>query len=352
MNNFIKKKAVIVKDEHGLPNYMTMFYLEPLLSTGQGAGFKTPEMFIVIGKAVTAVLISQYANVMIEDIPASLPYQKPAKNISYIDAARSCRKKGKGWHLMTNAEWVYLIEESNGLGHKISGNTNYGKNAENKEETGWCYDIYTCLTGLDPLAWSHDGTKDGVFGLCGNFWEWVAGLRLHRGMIEYIKDNDEAATDHDKYSKKWVRAAVDGRELFLDAQCGKVVLTDGQIAGANDGSHMKDLQLAGNLKEVPEIIHKLGILPRDWKTEKAGIWIDSELEEAVPLRGSSFYDTSDGGAAALSLNNARSVVYRHVSFRSALYLEDWKLVTEILAVHENVSDGQRTRGIYEIKKIK
>lgn len=331
MNDFIKKKAVIVKDEHGLPNYMTMFYLEPLLSTGQGTGFKTPEMFIVNGKAVCAVLISQYTNAMIKGIPASLPYQQPAESVRCINAARLCREKGKGWHLMTNAEWVYLIEEANRLGHKISGNTNHGKNAENPEEKGWCYDGYTCLTGLDPLAWSHDGTKDGVFGLCGNFWEWTAGLRLHRGVIEYIKDNDAAAADYDEYSTEWVPAAVDGRELFLDAQCGKVVLTDGQIAGAFDGGHMKDLQLAGSLKEVPEIIYKLGILPRDWKTEKAGIWVDSALEETVPLRGSDFHYTSGGGVAALHLNSPRSSSNYHVAFRSALYLEDWKLVTEILA---------------------
>lgn len=331
MNDFIKKKAVIVKDEHGLPNYMTMFYLEPLLSTGQGAGFKTPEMFIVNGKAVCAVLISQYTNVMINGIPASLPYQQPAETVSCINAAKLCREKGKGWHLMTNTEWVYLMEEADRLGHKIGGNTDNGKNAENLEETGWCYDGYTCLTGLDPLAWSHDGTKDGVFGLCGNFWEWVAGLRLHRGMIEYIKDNDAAAADHDEYSTEWVRAAVDGRELFLDVQCGKVVLTDGQIAGGYDGGHMKDLKLAGSLKEVPEIIHKLGILPRGWKTEKAGIWVDSALEEAVPVRGSSFRGTSSGGVAALDLFYPRSSSSYNVAFRSALYLEDWKLVTEILA---------------------
>ena len=331
MNDFIKKKAVIVKDEHGLPNYMTMFYLEPLLSTGQGAGFKTPEMFIVDGKAVCAVLISQYTNVTIKGIPASLPYQKPAERVNYTNAARMCREKGKGWHLMTNAEWVYLMEEADRLGHKIGGNTDNGKNAENPEEKGWCYDGYTCLTGIDPLAWSHDGTKDGVFGLCGNFWEWVAGLRLHGGKIEYIKDNDAAAADYGEYSKEWVQAAVDGRELFLDVQCGKVVLTDGQIAGDYDGGHMKDLKLAGSLKEVPEIIYKLGILPRGWKTEKAGIWVDSELEEAVLIRGSGFHDTSNGGVAALCLSAPRSHSNRSVAFRSALYLEDWKLVTEILA---------------------
>ena len=29
MKELVKKKAVIVKDRLGLPNYMTMFYMEP-----------------------------------------------------------------------------------------------------------------------------------------------------------------------------------------------------------------------------------------------------------------------------------------------------------------------------------
>ena len=121
-----------------------------------------------------------------------------------------------------------------------------------------------------------------------------------------------------------------GKPLYLDAQCGKVVLTDGQIAGGWNGCHMRDLKLAGSLKEVPDIVHRLGILPQNWQQEKAGIWADSELEEAVPVRGSSFLNTSYGGVAALYLLNARSYVNSNVSFRSALYLKDWKLVTDLL----------------------
>ena len=93
---------------------------------------------------------------------------------------------------------------------------------------------------------------------------------------------------------------------------------------------MKELKVAGSLKEVPEIIHRLGILPEGWQQEKAGIWADSNLEEAVPLRGSSFNNTSHGGVSALNLHYARSHVNGNVSFRSALYLEDWKLVTDLL----------------------
>ena len=93
---------------------------------------------------------------------------------------------------------------------------------------------------------------------------------------------------------------------------------------------MSELQLAGSLKEVPEIIHRLGILPRNWQQEKAGIFVDSSESETVPFRGSSFDNTSYGGVSAVSLYLARSYVYNYVSFRSALYLEDWQLVTELL----------------------
>ena len=92
---------------------------------------------------------------------------------------------------------------------------------------------------------------------------------------------------------------------------------------------MADLQLE-ELDEVPEIAYKLGIVPHDWKHETAGLWADSELEESVPLRGSSFHSASSGGAGALNLHNPRSHVGNDVSFRSALFLESWELVTDLL----------------------
>ena len=331
----IFKAAVVANDEAGLPNFMTMFYMEP----GTCKEEDVPEMFKVNGEIMAAILISQYTNTVMNGIPVSLPYQKPVESMGHDESAAACRRKGPGWHLMTNAEWVYLMKDAAAAGHTISGNTDYGKNADNPEEKGYCYDGYTVLTGTEPLAWSHDGTPGGVFGLCGNFWERVAGLRLHKGVIEYIPDNNAAAEDFKTQDPAWVVARTEepgeeglpfGKPLYLDAQCGKVVLTDGQIAGGWNGCHMRDLQLAGSLKEVPDIVHRLGILPQDWQQEKAGIWADSELEEAVPIRGSSVFSASGGGVAALSLRYARSFVNHFVSFRSALYLKDWKLVTDLL----------------------
>lgn len=50
----------------------------------------------------------------------------------------------------------------------------------------------------------------------------------------------------------------------------------------------------------------------------------------MPFRGSGFNNTSGGGAGALNLDDARSYVNGNVSLRSALFLESWELVTDLL----------------------
>ena len=326
MKEFVKKKAVIVMDSAGLPNYMTMFYMEP----GTYEPEDVPELFKIRNKIVPAVLVSQFTNTMIKGVPASLPYQQPKHAISYDEAAAACGRKGKGWHLMTNTEFVYLLHEAEELGHTIGGNTNYGSNSKNEQESGVRYDSAgRTLTGCDPLTWSHDGTADGVFGLCGNFYEWVTGLRLHYGVIEYTKNNDAAVDGYTTEAPDWQVATVNGKPLRLYGNDGVTLSTKEDVEVAWDGCYIKDLQLE-ELEEMPEIAYKLGIVPHDWKNETAGIWADNELEEAVPFRGSSFYYTSNGGAGALGLSNPRSYVDRNVSFRSALFLESWELVTDLL----------------------
>lgn len=127
----------------------------------------------------------------------------------------------------------------------------------------------------------------------------------------------------------WKAAMHEGKRLKLIADGGKVKLTTGERKDDWTGCHMSEMKLEG-LEEVPEIAYKLGIVPRNWQSRKDGIWTDSELEEAVPRRGSSFRYPSHGGAAALNLNFPRSYSYNSISFRSALWLDDWELITDIL----------------------
>ena len=78
-------------------------------------------------------------------------------------------------------------------------------------------------------------------------------------------------------------------------------------------------ELEVKLDEVPEILKQLGFVPANIADEKAYIYADAELEEAVPFRGSHFSNASLGGVGALHLGNARSSSNGNIGFRSAYY---------------------------------
>ena len=293
----VKKESVVIKDSNGLPNFMTGYFW-----TGEKDPAAAPPMFVVCGEVMDAILISQYHNTMIQGNVASLPYREPCTQISLDRAVKACQEKGEGWHLLTNTEYAFLLEESRRLGTEPHGNTDYGKDYNHPEEKGVLFDGRKTLTGLDPVTWSHDHTEGGVFGLNGNVWEMVTGLRLRHGIIEYIPQNDAAMVDTGAKSDAWQQARTpDGKPVRLSAGDG-ITITTGQVKPAWEGIHMKDVQLdTDTLEEIPQIIYDLAILPPDYKDRKDGMWVDSELPEAVPFRGSGFDDTSDAGASAVYL---------------------------------------------------
>ena len=322
----IEKRKLIVKDEQGMPNYMTAFFWN-----GEKDPAQVPPMFVVRGEVMDAVLVSQFHNTNVNGIPCSLPFREPWTSISLDDAASACRKKGKGWHLLTNQEYAFLLKESRALGTEPHGNTDCGRDYDHPEEKGVTYDGRMTLSGLDPVTWSHDHTEGGVYGLKGNVWELVQGLRLACGAVQYIKDNDAAAaaTDTSTASQEWVQAVTeDGRPVKLSADGAGVVITTGKVRDPWDWCNMEDVALADDLERVPQVLYDLEVLPPDWEKRQDGIFVDSELEEVVPFRGSSFHNTSNGGVSAVNLYYPRSYVRVYFGFRSALYLKDRKLITE------------------------
>ena len=159
----------------------------------------------------------------------SRPRRRLRRAFSLVPASRS------------NTEFTYLLHEAEELGHTIGGNTNHGSNADNPQEKGVVYDSAgRTLTGCDPLTWSHDGTTGGVFGICGNFWEFVTGLRLHKGVVEYTKDNDAAVEGYKDEAPDWTVAEVNGKPLKLYGSSGGgvVMSTAEKIEKDWDGCHI------------------------------------------------------------------------------------------------------------------
>lgn len=305
----MKHENVVLFDKLGNPSIMVKYIPE--------AGKEPEPMFIIKGEVMEAIYISKYTNTMIKDLPCSLPFMKPAHSMDFDEASAACRKKGDGWHIMTNTEWEYLLAESRAAGTMPHGNTDYGKYYFDKSEKGELYDDYHTLPGTGPMTWSNTHEADGVFDLCGNFWEWVAGLRLKKGVIQYIENNDAAVVDLSKNSEAWKAVEVGGNTVKLSAEGAGVVVTTEEPAENWDGCHFKDMEI--RLEEVPDILYKLGIIPENQKEEMAGIFADSGEEETLPFRGSGFGSTSNGGPSDVHLGNPRSSVGSGVGFRSAFF---------------------------------
>ena len=333
MSETIRHENVVVFDDRGIPSIMVRIE-RPKTEV-------TPAMFILGTETADAIYISKYPNKVIGGRAYSLPMVDPTVNINFDEAVQACRAKGKGWHLMTAVEWEYLLNESRQQDTLPHGNTNYGNDYYHKEEHGEFPDrsrtVGRTLTGSGPVTWNHDHTVYGVSDMCGNVWEWLAGLRIVDGVLEYIPNNNAALEDCDlsRDSKDWqqiITDAVDKDVVRVNVEYGEITITD-KAAGEDytpdyDGTPIKDLKV--DLNHIPQVLRDLGIIPesRVDSEGKTYVWFDATEGEYMPFRGSAFGSTSHSGPSALFLAGVRSFSHDLVGFRSAFYEVNGKLITE------------------------
>ena len=263
-----------------------------------------------------------------------MPMLDPAVNVTFDGAVAACIAKGEGWHLMTAVEWEYLLNQSREKDTMPHGNTDYGTDYYHKEEKADCdgCGYGRSKTGSGPATWNHDNTIYGVSDLNGNVWEWLAGLRLLDGTIEYIPNNDAALTGWLRDSAVWQQSRTARGPVRVEVESGEITITDRAAAEDYtpdyDGTRIADLKI--DLQEVPQALKDLGIVP-DKRAEselKTYVYFDATEGEWLPVRGSAFNYTSNSGASALHLFYPRSYSYGDVGFRSAFYEINGKLITE------------------------
>ena len=321
----------ILYDDLGNPSVMVKipkFTYEDLGLPGSG----THPAFIVDGKEIPYIYISKYQNIVENGRAYSLPYQRPHHTVTFDQAKEFCEAKGKGWHLMSNAEWaaIALWCKKNECMPYGNNNYNYGDyyktsekgapmpgrmyyNPDNPDE-GWD-DIPYTATGSGPKSWFHNNDFSGIADLNGNVYEWVSGVRCEKGELQVIENNNSAmGVDESATSTLWKAIS----------QAGKYVApgTSGAIkfgsSGISTDGMFKEATAASGVT-IPALVKALALFPNDAADTYRDdyYWVNSTSADRLFYRGGYCSDEDSAGVFFYNGSHARSLAHDGLGFRSA-----------------------------------
>jgi hypothetical protein len=225
----------LIYDDKGIPSVMVYVPKVKMSDLIAGGSSSVHPAFIVDGQEVDGIWISKYQNIVNNGRAYSLPGVDPAASMTWDTARGYCEAKGKGWHMMTAAEYALIMLWCKKNGFMPYGNNNYGKDTRETlyqaipatygsgNDAG---KIYHVLTGTGPLTWSHNKQADGIWDINGNVSEWTGGKRTVYGEIQFLVNNNAANSDHPqtKASTEW---------KAIDATTGEFITPDGSGTTAN-----------------------------------------------------------------------------------------------------------------------
>lgn len=306
--------------------------------------------FRINGKQIAGFWMGKYQSKVYNGRSYSLPTEDPTVSRNYDSFAASCVAKGKGWHEVTIAEWAAIALWCHKHGCEPKGNNNYGKDTTETEYVGIpapgvqdSGKTARILTGTGPVTYSHNGKMSGVFDMNGNIWEWLLGLRLYKGELQIIMDNNAAdnSVSYAASGSAWkaIKAsdgsliAPDGNgttegSIKLNVVGGKAVW-DTTIADQKDegrGCSFKDITASSAVGDTAKLLlMSLALMP---DTALTGDGIDANYggdyfyfnngaEERCALRGGYWYNGTYAGLFSLNLGSPRSDVYWSVGGRCA-----------------------------------
>lgn len=313
--------VVAIYDDAGIPSIMHRFRR---MSNKElfGGSDKPHPAFIIGGEVYDEIYISVYPNVMINGKPYSLPFQKPADNLTLDDFSKACFSKGEGWHPMTAAEWGFLANLSLKLGTLPHGNTDCGAwHGDHKEHGQKEPNSNRTLTGTGPETWTHDHTKTGVHDLCGNIWEVLAGLRIKNGVLMVAANNDAALpeTDLTQCGDDWKLLTDDkGAPVYASASGSEIVFTtDNDEAGGLGSCEWGKVKTECKSEMLKEYALFSG-------EKEAYCYIDATEGEYIPFRGGLWGNGESAGVFGLNLGNPRSLSWTYGGGRSAFFKKKQK----------------------------
>lgn len=202
--------CTVIYDDNGLPSLMRRL---PIMSIGMLAptlgDYNTPHpAFVVGGVQKKYIYAGVFMNSLYDGIPVSwFGLTNDMRSLSYKQAKQKCADKGDGWHMETIWERSLIsLLSMKYHGTKPRGNTNKGRsNADGYE--------YECIEGVtndlpgnfangalwingsQPLSWSHDNSRWGIFDIVGGFHEWCDLAKHDNGRIYLCADNNFSAAE-------------------------------------------------------------------------------------------------------------------------------------------------------------
>lgn len=346
---------VVQTDDAGLPSilvYIPKFKNSDVLNCNDDS---THPAFIVNGKEIPGFYYSKYQNVVYNGVAYSLPGEDPHSGIHFDNALTCCEAKGLGWHLSTNAEWAAIALWCKKNGFLPYGNNDYGKDINESgykavpASYGSDGKINRVATGTGPLSWSHDGTPAGIWDMNGNTWEWQGGVRIVRGELQILPNNDAADLDNPQNATSTCWKAINASTgALVEPECKTTdteVITSGDTVkldirnnvltysssvtnpiNANSGCYYRAITFDDTIGEVSKVLLRaLALLPD--VGDDGGIYqndffyFNNGSKEVSLFRGGSFSNGAVAGMFGANLNNSRVGKGANMSFRAA-YIPD------------------------------
>lgn len=333
----------VLLDDIGMPSIVCALPRMRICDLYQGSTDEsTHPAWVVDGTIKEVVYVSKYMNFVAHGRAYSLPMKDPHIFAPFEECIGFCLNKGRGWHLLTNAEWMAVAQWSKRNGTRPRGNTGMGCSHLATYEKGVPTamngrDVMRTATGSGPVTWTHNHQPSGIADLVGNMFEWVGGLRLLNGEFQIIAQNTAATYSRTMLSKDshfWRAITTRGeyaahgeKDTFKvdslipgDAREEDHLLGNPLIRTRIDNRSYLGPDIDGNqgyldclfcdLKAeeglaIPPILKILGIFPDETCTPEDGIFVARNYGERVAVRGGKAGSFERGGLNALHFYNPR-----------------------------------------------
>lgn len=327
----------VLYDCDGNPSIMVRIPKFKLCDVIPGGSDRVHPAFLVQGREIPAIYVSKYSNIMVNGKACSLPGVSPQSEVHREEVKSACESKGRGWHMMTNAEWAAIALWCKKNGFMPRGNNAFAKDYYCPYERGIVTYTYErngelregkTATGSGPVSWNHDNSPAGIADMNGNVWTQMGGLRLVDGELQIIPDNNSAAgVDESDGSALW-RAVLPDGSLVMPGTPGtlKYAPRDGKIVLSSTAAEPADQWASspfGSLQsdvEVPELLKALALFPADLDGYgEQGVWCNN-TGIRFPWRGGTWDAFQYSGVYCLFMCYPRPHISEWMGFRCA-YIE-------------------------------